>query len=229
MGRHTLIFFLILLSFPLHANERAGMVLDREGNVTLVRQQRSIQVSEKDWLYENDKILTGRKSSVEIKLIDGSIVNIGELGDVSLIDLAYDPIKKDGFIDIKIATGAFRMVSGSIAKLGPDLMVLKLPTATVGIRGTGVVGKASKVGIENFVILVPDPDGHIGELVVQNTEGIVVLRKANEGVTMIYPDRKLAKKKYTKKFIQRLIKQVPKIKIQSLQSKQFNSLFWFNN
>ena len=205
------------------------MVLDREGNVTLVRQQRSIQVSEKDWLYENDKILTGRKSSVEIKLIDGSIVNIGELGDVYLLDLAYDPIKKDGFIDIKIATGAFRMVSGSIAKLGPDLMVLKLPTATVGIRGTGIVGKASKVGIENFVILVPDPDGHIGELVVQNTEGIVVLRKANEGVTMIYPDRKLAKKKYTKKFIQRLIRQVPKIKIQSLQSKQFNSLFWFNN
>ena len=229
MGRHTLIFFLILLSFPLHANERAGMVLDREGNVTLVRQQRSIQVSEKDWLYENDKILTGRKSSVEIKLIDGSIVNIGDLGDVYLLDLAYDPIKKDGFIDIKIATGAFRMVSGSIAKLGPDLMVLKLPTATVGIRGTGIVGKASKVGIENFVILVPDPDGHIGELVVQNTEGIVVLRKANEGVTMIYPDRKLAKKKYTKKFIQRLIRQVPKIKIQSLQSKQFNSLFWFNN
>ena len=229
MGRHTLVFFVIFLSFPLHANEKAGMVLDREGNVTLVRQQKSIQVSKKDWLYEDDKILTGRKSSIEIKLIDGSIVNIGELGDVSLIDLAYDPIKKDGFIDIKIATGAFRMVSGSIAKLGPDLMVLKLPTATVGIRGTGVVGKASKVGIENFVILVPDPDGHIGELVVQNTEGIVVLRKANEGVTMIYPDRKLAKKKYTKKFIQRLIRQVPKIKIQSLQSKQFNSLFWFNN
>ena len=229
MGRNRLILFIILLSFPLHANERAGMVLDREGNVTLVRQQRSIQNSEKDWLYENDKILTGRKSSVEIKLIDGSIVNIGELGDVYLLDLAYDPIKKDGFIDIKIATGAFRMVSGSIAKLGPDLMVLKLPTATVGIRGTGVVGKASKVGIENFVILVPDTDGHIGELVVQNTEGIVVLRKANEGVTMIYPDRKLAKKKYTKKFIQRLIRQVPKIKIQSLQSKQFNSLFWFNN
>ena len=227
MVRHTLIFFLILLSFPLHANERAGMVLDREGNVTLVRQQRSIQISEKDWLYENDKILTGRKSSVEIKLVDGSLVNIGELGDVSLIDLAYDPIKKDGFIDIKIATGAFRMVSGSIAKLGPDLMVLKLPTATVGIRGTGIVGKASKVGMENFVILVPDPDGHIGELVVQNTEGIVILRKANEGVTMIYPDRKLAKKKYTKKFIQELIKQVPKIKAQSLHDRQFKSLFWF--
>jgi len=227
MVRYTLIFFLILLSFPLHANERAGMVLDREGNVTLVRQQRSVQISEKTLLYENDKILTGRKSSVEIKLVDGSLVNIGELGNVSLIDLAYDPIKKDGFIDIRIASGAFRMISGSIAKLGPDLMVLKLPTATIGIRGTGIIGKASKIGIENFVILVPDPDGHIGELVVQNTEGIVILRKANEGVTMIYPDRKLAKKKYTKKFIQELIKQVPKIKAQSLHDRQFKSLFWF--
>jgi hypothetical protein len=226
MGKYTLIIFILFLSFPLYASEKVGIVIDRGGNVKLIRQQRSIQLSEKDWLYKDDRILTGRSSSVEIKLIDGSLVNVGELGDVYLLDLVYDPIKKDGFIDLKVATGAFRMVSGSIAKLGPDLMVLKLPTATVGIRGTGIIGKASKVGIENFVILVPDPDGHIGELVVQNTEGIVILRKANEGVTMIYPDRKLAKKKYTKKFIQNLIKQVPKFN--SLHTKQFKSLFWLN-
>ena len=226
MGKYTLIIFILFLSFPLYASEKVGIVIDRGGDVRLTRQQRSIQLSEKDWLYKDDQILTGRSSSVEIKLIDGSLVNVGELGDVYLLDLVYDPIKKDGFIDLKVATGAFRMVSGSIAKLGPDLMVLKLPTATVGIRGTGIIGKASKVGIENFVILVPDPDGHIGELVVQNTEGIVILRKANEGVTMIYPDRKLAKKKYTKKFIQNLIKQVPKFN--SLHTKQFKSLFWLN-
>ena len=226
MGKYTLIIFILFLSFPLYASEKVGIVIDRGGNVKLIRQQRSIQLSEKDWLYKDDRILTGRSSSVEIKLIDGSLVNVGELGDVYLLDLVYDPIKKDGFIDLKIATGAFRMESGSIAKLGPDLMILQIPTATIGIRGTGIIGKASKVGIENFVILVPDPDGHIGELVVQNTEGIVILRKANEGVTMIYPDRKLAKKKYTKKFIQNLIKQVPKFN--SLHTKQFKSLFWLN-
>ena len=226
MGKYTLIIFILFLSFPLYASEKVGIVIDRGGDVRLTRQQRSIQLSEKDWLYKDDRILTGRSSSVEIKLIDGSLVNVGELGDVYLLDLVYDPIKKDGFIDLKIATGAFRMVSGSIAKLGPDLMILQIPTATIGIRGTGIIGKASKVGIENFVILVPDPDGHIGELVVQNTEGIVILRKANEGVTMIYPDRKLAKKKYTKKFIQNLIKQVPKFN--SLHTKQFKSLFWLN-
>ncbi len=234
MGRNTLIifysliFFIFLVTFAM-ASDKIARVLNVKGVATLTREGKSIGLVKDNWLYKNDRILTKKKSSLEIKLVDNSFVNIGELSDLHMVDLVYDPIKKDGYIDLKLVTGAFRMISGNIAKLGPDLMKLDLPTATVGIRGTSIVGKASKLGVENFVILVPDPDGYIGELVVQNTEGIVVLRKANEGVTMIFPDRKLAKKKYTKKFVQELIKQVPRIKYGSLHDRQFNSLFWLNN
>ena len=233
MGRNTLIifysllFFMFLVTFAM-ASDKIARVLNVKGVATLTREGKSIGLVKDNWLYKNDRIVTKRKSSLEIKLIDNSFVNIGELSNLEMVDLVYDPIKKDGYIDLKIVTGAFRMISGNIAKLGPDLMKLDLPTATVGIRGTSIVGKASKIGVENFVILVPDPNGYIGELVVQNTEGIVVLRKANEGVTMIFPDRKLAKKKYTKKFVQELIKQVPRIKYGSLHDRQFNSLFWLN-
>jgi len=234
MGRNTLIifysliFFIFLATFAM-ASDKIARVLNVKGVATLTREGKSIGLVKDNWLYKNDRILTKKKSSLEIKLVDNSFVNIGELSDLHMVDLVYDPIKKDGYIDLKLVTGAFRMISGNIARLGPDLMKLDLPTATVGIRGTSIVGKASKLGVENFVILVPDPDGYIGELVVQNTEGIVVLRKANEGVTMIFPDRKLAKKKYTKKFVQELIKQVPRIKYGSLHDRQFNSLFWLNN
>jgi len=234
MGRNTLIifysliFFIFLATFAI-ASDKIARVLNVKGVATLTREGKSIGLVKDNWLYKNDRILTKKKSSLEIKLVDNSFVNIGELSDLHMVDLVYDPIKKDGYIDLKLVTGAFRMISGNIARLGPDLMKLDLPTATVGIRGTSIVGKASKLGVENFVILVPDPDGYIGELVVQNTEGIVVLRKANEGVTMIFPDRKLAKKKYTKKFVQELIKQVPRIKYGSLHDRQFNSLFWLNN
>ena len=233
MGRNTLIifysliFFLILVTFAM-ASDKIARVLNVKGAAILTREGKSIGLVKDNWLYKNDRIVTKRKSSLELKLVDNSFVNIGELSNLEMVDLVYDPIKKDGYIDLKIVTGAFRMISGNIAKLGPDLMKLDLPTATVGIRGTSIVGKASKLGVENFVILVPDPNGYIGELVVQNTEGIVVLRKANEGVTMIFPDRKLAKKKYTKKFVQELIKQVPRIKYGSLHDRQFNSLFWLN-
>jgi len=234
MGRNTLIifysliFFILLATFAM-ASDKIARVLNVKGVATLTREGKSIGLVKDNWLYKNDRILTKKKSSLEIKLVDNSFVNIGELSDLYMVDLVYDPIKKDGYIDLKLVTGAFRMISGNIARLGPDLMKLDLPTATVGIRGTSIVGKASKLGVENFVILVPDPNGYIGELVVQNTEGIVVLRKANEGVTMIFPDRKLAKKKYTKKFVEELIRQVPKIKFQSLHDRQFNSLFWLNN
>ena len=234
MGRNTLIifysliFFLILVTFAM-ASDKIARVLNVKGAAILTREGKSIGLVKDNWLYKNDRIVTKKKSSLEIKLVDNSFVNIGELSDLYMVDLVYDPIKKDGYIDLKLVTGAFRMISGNIAKLGPDLMKIDLPTATVGIRGTSIVGKASKLGVENFVILVPDPDGYIGELVDQNTEGIVVLRKANEGVTMIFPDRKLAKKKYTKKFVEELIKQVPKIKYGSLHDRQFNSLFWLNN
>ena len=233
MGRNTLIifysllFFMFLVTFAM-ASDKIARVLNVKGVATLTREGKSIGLVKDNWLYKNDRIVTKKKSSLEIKLVDNSFVNIGELSDLEMVDLVYDPIKTDGYIDLKIVTGAFRMISGNIAKLGPDLMKLDLPTATVGIRGTSIVGKASKLGVENFVILVPDPNGYIGELVVQNTEGIVVLRKANEGVTMIFPDRKLAKKKYTKKFVQELIKQVPRIKYGSLHDRQFNSLFWLN-
>ena len=219
--------FLFLISTPVMA-ERVAMVIGVEGKVTVIREGNDLPVTRGETLYKADQITTGRDSAIELKMLDGSFINLGELADMLIKELVFDPIKKDGFMDIKVAVGAFRIVSGSIAKLGPDLMQLKVPTATIGIRGTGLVGKASPLGSENWVILVPDPEGHIGQLVIENTVGITILSKESEGVTMIYPDRELVRAKYTKEFIQELIKQVPEIKHVPLHKKQFDSLFEFN-
>jgi hypothetical protein len=208
--------------------ERVAHVIGVEGKVTVVREGNDLPVTRGERLYKSDQILTDRNSALELKMLDGSFINLGEMADMFIEELVFDPIKKDGFMDIKVAVGAFRIVSGSIAKLGPDLMQLKVPTATIGIRGTGLVGKASPLGSENWVILVPDPEGHIGQLVIENTVGITILSKESEGVTMIYPDRELVRAKYTKEFIQELIKQVPEIKHVPLHKKQFDSLFEFN-
>ena len=208
--------------------ERIATAIGVEGKVTVVREGNDLPVTRGERLYKSDQILTGQNSAIELKLLDGSFINLGELADMFIEELVYDPIKKDGFMDIKVAVGAFRIVSGSIAKLDPDLMQLKIPVATIGIRGTGLVGKASPEGSENWVILVKDPEGHIGELVVQNTVGVTILSKESEGVTMIYPDRKLARKEYTKRFILELIQQVPEIRYVPLHKRQFESLFEFN-
>ena len=219
--------FLFFISTPVMA-ERVAMVIGVEGKVTVIREGNDLPVTRGETLYKADQITTGRDSAIELKILDGSFINLGELADMLIKELVFDPIKKDGVMDIKVAVGAFRIVSGSIAKLGPDLMQLKIPVATIGIRGTGLVGKASPEGSENWVILVKDPEGHIGQLVIENTVGVTILSKESEGVTMIYPDRELVRAKYTKEFIQELIKQVPKIKHVPLHKKQFESLFEFN-
>ena len=225
--RKVLPFLFVLFMATSAMAERVAMVIGVEGTVTVVREGNHLPVTRRETLYKADQITTGRDSAIELKMLDGSFINLGEMADMFIKELVYDPIKKDGFMDLEVAVGAFRIVSGSIAKLGPDLMQLKIPVATIGIRGTGLVGKASPVGAENWVILVKDPEGHVGELVVQNTVGITILSKESEGVTMIYPDRKLARKKYTKRFILELIQQVPEIRYVPLHKKQFDSLFEF--
>ena len=226
--RKVLPFLFVLFMATSAMAERVAMVIGVEGTVTVVREGNHLPVTRRETLYKTDQILTGRDSAIELKMLDGSFINLGEMADMFIKELVYDPIKKDGFMDLEVTVGAFRIVSGSIAKLGPDLMQLKIPVATIGIRGTGLVGKASPVGAENWVILVKDPEGHIGELVVQNTVGVTILSKESEGVTMIYPDRKLARKEYTKRFILELIQQVPEIRYVPLHKRQFESLFEFN-
>ena len=230
MGSHAIWWCALLIFFVISPAmaERVAHVIGVEGKVTVVREGNDLPVTRGERLYKSDQILSDRNSALELKMLDGSFINLGEMADMFIEELVFDPIKKDGFMDIKVAVGAFRIVSGSIAKLGPDLMQLKVPTATIGIRGTGLVGKASPLGSENWVILVPDPEGHIGQLVIENTVGITILSKESEGVTMIYPDRELVRAKYTKEFIQELIKQVPEIKHVPLHKKQFDSLFEFN-
>ena len=230
MGSHAIWWCALLIFFVISPAmaERVAHVIGVEGKVTVVREGNDLPVTRGERLYKSDQILTDRNSALELKMLDGSFINLGEMADMFIEELVFDPIKKDGFMDLEVAVGAFRIVSGSIAKLGPDLMQLKVPTATIGIRGTGLVGKASPLGSENWVILVPDPEGHIGQLVIENTVGITILSKESEGVTMIYPDRELVRAKYTKEFIQELIKQVPEIKHVPLHKKQFDSLFEFN-
>ena len=226
--KKVLPFLFVLFMTTSAMAERVALVIGVEGEVTVVREGNHLSLTRKETLYKADQILTGRDSAIELKMLDGSYINLGELAEMFIKELVYDPIKKDGFMDLEVAVGAFRIVSGSIAKLGPDLMQLKIPVATIGIRGTGLVGKASPVGAENWVILVKDPDGHIGELVVQNTVGVTILSKESEGVTMIYPDRKLARKEYSKRFILELIQQVPEIRYVPIHKRQFESLFEFN-
>jgi hypothetical protein len=84
-------------------------------------------------------------------------------------EFVYDPKTSKGKVTARILKGAFRFVSGKIASENPSAVKIKLPTASIGIRGTIVLGIAD--GTRSVVILDGiGPENNIG----QNASSITV-------------------------------------------------------
>ena len=82
----------------------------------------------------------------------------------------------------------FTFVSGQIAKTDPDAMTLDTPVATIGIRGTQV-GLDIGEGGEMTVVLMEEKDGFVGEVVVTNDAGVVVMNGANQATSVLSLDQ----------------------------------------
>ena len=82
---------LFLISTPVMA-ERVASVIGVEGVVTVIREGNGLPVTRGETLYKADQLTTGRDSAIELKMLDGSFINLGELADMFIKELVYDPI-----------------------------------------------------------------------------------------------------------------------------------------
>ena len=78
--------FLFFISTPVMA-ERVAMVIGVEGKVTVIREGNDLPVTRGETLYKADQITTGRDSTIELKMLDGSFINLGEMADMLIEEL----------------------------------------------------------------------------------------------------------------------------------------------
>ena len=97
-------------------------------------------VTSGDRIFLGDRISTGKASRMQIMLMDKTTFTIGPNASMVIDDFIYDPKSGAGKVTAQVLRGAFRYVSGTIAKNSPSRVTIKLPVATVGIRGTSIVG-----------------------------------------------------------------------------------------
>lgn len=91
----------------------------------------------------NDEVQTKDDSALQILLLDQTIFTIGQNCSIIIDEFVYDPNGPSGSLGTQVLTGAFRYMSGQIAKANPQAVNIETPGATIGIRGTmaeGVVG-----------------------------------------------------------------------------------------
>ena len=138
-------------------------------------------------VYSHDKVVTGAEGKLQILLLDQTSFTIGPNSEMELDEFVYDPATSAGKVTAKIAKGAFRFVTGKVARRDPSNMQVATPVGTIGIRGTMTAGKVSAA--EALIVLLgPGPgnnaDEKMGGITIKNEFGASEVDKDGWGVTV---------------------------------------------
>ncbi|WP_374377514.1 FecR domain-containing protein [Dongia sp.] len=176
----------------------AGIAGAVSGEVDLVSPARSgpapVAVASGDGLLMGDALSTSADSRLQIMLLDESAITLGPRAQLTIDEFVYDPAKTDGnLLNASLASGAFRLVTGAIARGNPEGTTVALPNAVLTVRGTTVLGACNGscvvalagTGAENNVGKRPS------SVTLHSPKGDVVLKRAGFYVE-IGPDGSLS-------------------------------------
>lgn len=179
---------------------QAGVAAAVRGDVTLVaaiapQPERVVgqALGSGDRIFLGDSIETGPESGMQIMLLDETIFTIGPSAGMVIDEFVYDPATSTGQVTASIVKGAFRFVSGRVAKETPQNMSVKTPLGTIGIRGTSAAGRvdppdASGNAAASIVLLGPGPNNNaeerIGRIIVTNGGTSVEITRSGFGTVI---------------------------------------------
>ena len=88
-----------------------------------------------------DHIRTGIDGRVYLQLAEGSTVKLGEKARLALFSQSLQPqVRFKGALDV--LAGAFRFTTGALQRVKSRELVIRVGTATAGIRGTDLWGRS---------------------------------------------------------------------------------------
>lgn len=121
------------------------------------------QMSSGQKVFLGDDIKVGEKGRLQVMLLDETIFTLGANAVMRIDEFVYDPNDAaKSSLSTSIKQGAFRFVSGQIARSGRDAMAVTLPGATIGVRGTSVAGNVAPNGAASVILLGPAPNNNLG-------------------------------------------------------------------
>lgn len=137
-------------------------------------------------IFFGDEIITAPGVRAQILLRDGTTFSIGEGATLVLDEFVYDPASGDGGIGVVLKKGAFRFVSGKIAKKRPQNMRVLAGSASIAVRGTEVIGTIGGGGGDTVILIS-------GQIDLASVAGECVTSSSAEGGDMfsISPDGSL--------------------------------------
>ena len=163
------------------SEQSIGKITIADGVVVIQRDNQSIELQEGDSIYLND-IVEAKSGSVGLTFIDGTTFSI-DAGSQAVVDeFVYDP-GNTGSMNISVLAGNFSYISGEISKMDGDVAIVT-PTATLTVQGTNVAGKVSLEGGGDQIVLLPNAEGTVGQVLITNQSGSILLTEAFQSTTI---------------------------------------------
>ena len=175
------LFQFILLS-SVFSEEKIGLIIGINGNVYLKNlngDKRSLILY--DEIFLGDVVFTEVQSSVTIQYKDNSTVILKQNSSFQ-VDVFSVSGPKNIFLGI-IKRGAAIIESGSIAKKNNGKMEIKLPSTSLGIRGTRLNINTQENGISE-IVLSEDSFGIVGQIDVSTGNELKTIFNTDEAVSI---------------------------------------------
>lgn len=125
----------------------AGHIIIEKGIVNIIRNNASLQADTDSELYSGDTLITSANTITQLKMLDGSLFELGpntefSLDKFSLPDSTTNSnsqssiIDKTGQVITTLIKGVARIVTGKIGQNDRSRFVTQTSIASIGIRGT---------------------------------------------------------------------------------------------
>jgi len=134
-------------------------------------------------VFANDKISTDARGRLQVLFRDETVFTLGPDTEIVIDEFIYNPFDRSGeVLSTSVNKGTFRFVSGKVARKRPSAMKVKLPTGTIGIRGTIAGGTIFPDGSILIALLGPGAENTAGE-----RPGSIEVTSAGKIVTLSRP------------------------------------------
>ena len=127
----------------------AGVAGAVQGQVALqspARNETVDQVASGQGIVMGDAVNTHARSRLQIMLLDQTAITMGENASLVIDEFVYDPASGGASLAASVKEGAFRLITGGVARANPDGTKLTLPNAVLTIRGTTAQGNCDASG-----------------------------------------------------------------------------------
>ena len=170
-------WLLILLVGTLNASE-IGEVSELRGNGEISRKDStdSLVAELASDIFSFDTVRTGN-GRMAVEFLDSTVLKLTEHSRVVIDEYIFDPDPSKSKLALNMASGTARFITGKLGRIDKKNILIKTPSATIGIRGTDFTTTVDELG-QSLIILLPNEDGtSSGEITVETWAGIEILNE----------------------------------------------------